>query len=122
MIDFQCSGNVGKQPVMRETKKGEKVLSFSIAVDKGKKDGEKLPPYWVDCSLFGKRAVSLEPYINQGSKLSVTGTPSVRCYNDKAYQCLAIEKLTLMGSVSKLDEETAPQSSVSVDLDDEIPF
>ena len=122
MLIFICSGTVGRQPELRTTKKGEKVLSFSLAVDNGKRDGEKLDATWIDCSMYGTRAESLQPWINKGDKLSLSGKPSTRCYNEKSYQQLSIKELTFMGKAGQMDQETEPQDTVSADLDDQIPF
>ena len=122
MLNLTCAGTVGMQPVLRSTQSGDKILSFSIAVDMGKKNGQKLDPIWIDCSLFGTRAESLEPWINKGDKLALSGKPTTRCYNEKAYQQLLINELTFMGKAGQVAQETAPQETVQADLDDEIPF
>ena len=49
------AGNVGKDATIRSLPNGDKVLSFSVAVDNGK-DKEST---WYDCSLFGKRGEAL---------------------------------------------------------------
>ena len=122
MLNLTCAGTVGRQPELRTTGAGDKILSFSLAVDNGKKLGEKLDPTWIDCSLFGTRAEALEPWINKGDKLALSGKPKTRCYNEKAYQQLWINELTFMGKAGQMAQETAPQETVSADLDDEIPF
>ena len=37
MLNLSCAGTVGRQPELRSTQSGDKILSFSIAVDMGKK-------------------------------------------------------------------------------------
>lgn len=94
------AGNVGNVKDIREAG-GEKVLNFSIAVDQGKdKSGEKREPLWVDCALWGKRAESLAPYIAKGSKLAVSGRPTVRAHEGKAYLGCTVSELTFMSSKS----------------------
>ena len=125
------AGNVGNVKEIRDVG-GDKVLNFSIAVDNGKdKNGERRESTWWDCSLWGKRAESLAPYISKGSKLTVHGKPSARAHEGKAYLGVTVNELTFMSS--KADGErssgggdtyqqqsSAPQSSTYDDSD--IPF
>ena len=91
------AGTVGKDAVLRQAGTDD-VLSFSIAVDNGKdKNGEKRPATWFDCSLWGKRATSLQSHITKGSKLTLTGRPSARAHDGKAYLQLNVNELTFMG-------------------------
>ncbi len=128
------AGNVGKDAVLRRTKGGDAVLGFSVAVDNGKdKQGNKRDATWVDASLWGKRAESLESYITKGTKLTLIGRPTTLEHNGKAYLGIAVDDLTFMGGgqsgVSQgYDQgsqgggyDSTPQGGGS-DLDDEIPF
>ena len=97
------AGNVGNVKDLK-TVGNDEVLNFSIAVDNGKdKQGEKREATWYDCALWGKRAASLAPYITKGSKLVVSGRPSARAHEGKAYIGLTVNELTLMSS--KADNE-----------------
>lgn len=97
------AGNVGNAKEVREVG-GDKVLNFSLAVDNGKdKNGERRESTWWDCSLWGKRAESLAPYIQKGSRLTVQGRPSARAHEGKAYLGVTVNELTFMSS--KQDSE-----------------
>lgn len=101
MQNLTIAGNVGRDAELRSTQGGDKVLNFSVAVDNGKdKDGQKRQPTWFDCSLWGKRAESLEPFIKKGSKLVVSGRPTAREYQGKAYLGVNVSELTFMGGGS----------------------
>ena len=125
------AGNVGNVKEIRDVG-GDKVLNFSIAVDNGKdKNGERRESTWWDCSLWGKRAESLAPYIAKGSKLTAQGKPSARAHEGKAYLGVTVNELTFMSS--KADSERSSgggdtyqqQSSApkQVDtFDDDCPF
>lgn len=132
------AGNVGNVKDIREAG-GEKVLNFSIAVDQGKdRNGEKREPLWVDCALWGKRAESLAPYIAKGSKLAVSGRPTVRAHEGRAYLGCTVSELTFMSSKQDGDRSSGGSQDddyssgfstgkVSVprgtyDLNDDIPF
>ena len=92
------AGNVGKDPVLRRTQGGDPVLNFSLAVDNGKdKDGNKRDATWFDCSIWGKRAESLEPHIHKGDKLAISGRPTTRAHDSKAYLGINVNDLTFQG-------------------------
>ena len=94
------AGNVGNVKEVKDVG-GDKVLNFSVAVDNGKdKNGEKRDASWWDCALWGKRAESLAPYIQKGSKLALSGRPSARAHEGKAYLTLTVNDLTFMSSKS----------------------
>lgn len=124
---------VGKDAVLRHTNGGDDVLNFSLAVDNGKdKDGNKRDATWFDCSVWGKRATSLERHITKGLRLTVTGRPSARAHEGKAYLGLTVNDLTFMGGNQseggqRREEDRrggggGEQQRGSYDLNDDIPF
>lgn len=133
------AGNVGKDAELRTTQGGDPVLSFSVAVDNGKdRDGNRRST-WYDCSLWGKRAESLAPHIRKGDRLAVTGRPTVRVHEGRAYLGVVIEDLTFMGSAARPDSSNDRSGGTAAeyrnkqvtgargpggygDIDDEIPF
>lgn len=131
------AGNVGKDAVLRRTQSGDAVLGFSLAVDNGKdKDGNRRVSTWYDCSIWGKRAESLERHITKGTKLTLQGRPSARAHNEKAYLGISVDDLTFMGGGQQSeggqgnyqapDDGGYPSSAggrpSGRDLDDAIPF
>ena len=91
------AGNIGKDPVLRTTQGGDKVLGFSLAVDNGKdRDGNKRDSTWYDCSVWGKRAESLG-WLSKGMKLTLTGRPSARAHEGKAYMGISVDQITPHG-------------------------
>jgi single-strand DNA-binding protein len=127
------AGNVGKDAVLRRTNSGDAVLGFSVAVDNGKdKQGNKRDSTWYDCSIWGKRAESLERHITKGTKLTLTGRPTAREHNGKAYLGLSVNDLTFMGGSSGGADRGGDygggsgggdyQAPPARNLDDEIPF
>ncbi len=92
------AGTVGKDAELRRTQSGDAVLGFSLACDNGKdKNGNKRDSTWYDCSIWGKRAESLQSYITKGSKLTLIGRPTCRAHNEKAYLGISVDDLTFMG-------------------------
>lgn len=109
------AGNVGNVKEVRDVG-DDCVLNFSIAVDNGKdKNGERRESTWYDCSMWGKRARSLAPYITKGSKLTVQGRPTARAHDGKAYLGVNVSDLTFMSS--KGDSERSSGGGGSHDYD-----
>lgn len=125
MQNLTIAGNVGNVKDIREVN-GDKVLNFSVAVDNGKdKNGERRESTWYECSLWGKRAEALAPYIEKGSKLVVSGRPSARAHDGKAYLGITVNELTFMSSKSSgsvtSDDDYSHKPAAQYD-DDSIPF
>ena len=127
MQQLTIAGNVGKDAELRRTGNGDAILGFSVAVDNGKdKNGNKRDSTWFDCSIWGKRAESLERYITKGTKVVLTGRPTAREHNGKAYLGISVNDLTFMGGNSqgerRQDSYQAPEQPAQQGFDDEIPF
>ena len=70
------SGNLGADAELRCTKGGSAVLTFSLAVTERMPNGDGTwgdRTGWVDCTMFGKRAESLAPYLRKGTKVAIVG-------------------------------------------------
>jgi single-strand DNA-binding protein len=123
MQKLTLAGTIGRDGELRQTQGGEPVLGFSLAVDNGKdKNGQKRDATWYDCTFWGKRATSLEPYMKKGMKLALTGRPTVRVHNDKPYLGCSVDDFTFMGGG---DRSQSTQQKVDYNApvsDDEIPF
>ena len=119
MQQLTIAGNCGKDAVLRRTNSGDAVLNFSLAVDNGKdKDGNKRDATWFDCSIWGKRAEALEQYITKGLKLTLTGRPTARAHEGKAYLGINVQDLTFQGA----GQERQEPAGGGPDMSDEIPF
>jgi len=124
---LMIAGNVGKDAVLRNTQGGDAVLGFSLAVNNGKDQyGKERPATWYDCSIWGKRATSLQGHIKKGDKLTLTGRPSAREHEGKAYLQISVDQLAFQGGGKRDDAggyEPSQQSSGGYGgMDDEIPF
>ena len=105
MQQLIIAGTVGRDAELRQTQGGDAVLGFSLAVDNGKdRDGNKRDATWYDCSLWGKRANSLQSHIRKGDKLTVTGRPGAREHNGKVYLQCSVNELTFMGGGQRRDD------------------
>lgn len=74
------TGNLGRDPELRSVN-GDSVLGFSIGVQTGTRD--KPNTMWVACSIWGKRATSLQPYLAKGHRVTVSGSIRMEEYKDK---------------------------------------
>ena len=71
------SGNLTRDPELRQTASGMPVLSFGVAVNdrrRNQQTGEwEDYPNFVDCTMFGNRASSLSRYLSKGIKVAIEG-------------------------------------------------
>lgn len=79
-------GNLGTDPVIRETSNGNKMARFPMAtseVVKNKEGGYDKRTEWHNIVVFGQLANIVESYLNKGKEIAVEGKLSTRSYDDK---------------------------------------
>src|SRR3990167_8172451 len=79
MNSLNIAGSLGKDAEVRYLPDGTPVAAFSVADSQGRDK----PTIWWNCSLFGKRAESLTPYLVKGQAVAVSGTITEREWTDK---------------------------------------
>ena len=71
------SGNLTRDPELRQTGGGTQVLSFGVAVNdrrRNQQTGEwEDYPNFIDCTMFGARAEALSRYLYKGTKVAIEG-------------------------------------------------
>ena len=71
------SGNLTRDPELRQTSGGLPVLGFGVAVNdrrRNQQTGEwEDYPNFVDCTMFGTRAQSVSQFLHKGSKVAIEG-------------------------------------------------
>ena len=71
------SGNLTRDPELRQTANGFPVLGFGVAVNdrsKNQQTGEwEDYPNFIDCTMFGARAESVSRFLSKGSKVAIEG-------------------------------------------------
>lgn len=122
------AGQLGRDAEVRSLQDGTQVASFSVADSKGR---EK-PTIWWRCSLFGRRAESLAPYLTKGQQVTVSGSVTEREYTDKdgqkrKAQEIRVNDVALQGG--RRDDAPARQAAQRrqpppdhSDFSDSIPF
>ena len=128
MNSITITGNLGKDAELRSLGDGTPVASFSVADNQGK---DKPAIFW-NCSLFGKRAQSLQQYLLKGQQVTVIGSVSEREWTDKDGQKrksmdVRVNDIALQGGKQSAPAQRpaakpAPTGSGFRDMDDDIPF
>jgi len=71
------SGNLTRDPEMRQTAGGTQILQFGVAVNDRRRNpqtGEwEDTPNFVDCVVFGARAEPLSRFLSKGTKVAIEG-------------------------------------------------
>jgi single-strand DNA-binding protein len=127
MNSITIAGTVGNAE-LKFLQSGDPILTFSVADS----EGRDKPTIWWNCSLFGKRAESLAPFVAKGGKVTVAGKVSQREYTDKNGQerksmDVRVTDVMLQGSKEQSEEQPrrapAPAPKGFDDMDDsDIPF
>lgn len=75
MVSIIIVGRITRDAELKYTGSGDPIMNFSIATDRGVKKGNewaKESSFW-NCSLWGKRAESLNQYMTKGTQVAVSG-------------------------------------------------
>ena len=104
MEELLLIGNLGNDPDVRYTNGGEKVVSFSLAVQAGKNAQGETMAHWYTCDAWERLAYICEQYLLKGSKVFVRGVPRAEAYQSKrdgkprAALKVTVHKLEMLGS------------------------
>lgn len=119
-------GRLTKDPELRYTPSGMAVASFTLAVDRGRKNaqGEKETDF-IPIVVWQKQAENCANYIGKGSLVAVDGRLQVRTYDAKDGQRRWVTEV-VAENVRFLDRREGSQgSSVGSEVeftDEDIPF
>ena len=133
------TGNLTRDPEMRETAGGMAILKMGVAVNDRRKNaaGEwEDAPNFFDVIMFGKRAESVSRFLNKGSKIAVEGKLRWSQWDDKDTGAkrtkveIVADDIEFMssrgeggGSGSYNAPAAAPSAAPAPSIDDEdIPF
>ena len=71
------TGNITRDPELRQTQGGTSVLTIGVAVNdrrKNQQTGEwEDYPNFIDCKIFGNRATGVAPHLEKGMKVAIEG-------------------------------------------------
>jgi single-strand DNA-binding protein len=125
MNSITIAGTVGNAE-LKFLQSGDPILTFSVADS----EGRDKPTIWWNCSLFGKRAESLAPFVAKGGKVTVAGKVSQREFTDKngkdrVSMDIRVTDVMLQGSKEQSEEQprrAAAPAPAADDIDDDLPF
>jgi len=115
MKSITLIGNVGKDPEMKTSQKGESIASFSVAITDGFGDNQKTE--WYNCTAFGKSAENIEKFVKKGSKVAIIGTPKIEEYEDKNGVKQRAFKV-IVGQIEFLTSKEQVYKEISAQLDE----
>ena len=137
------TGNLTRDAELRYTSGGSPVAAIGIAVNDRVKnsstgDWEDYPNF-INCTMFGKRAEGLHPYLTKGQKVAIDGRLRYSTWENEGQKRskleVIVDNLELLGSrqgsqatkeqVSK-DDYSAPSTPVVNEdasvFDEDVPF
>lgn len=119
-------GNVGSVPEIKQLKEFT-VLKFNLAVNIGYKENKET--MWVNCTIWGKRATSIQPLIYKGARIFVSGRIKMEQYyakngEPKTNLNMDVDDIEIMSKLDKkLNSKDENLEEVNeINLDDDIPF
>lgn len=115
-------GRLGRDPELRYTQAGTAVTSFSLAVDRPKRQGEDKPQAdWLDIVTWGKLAENCHKHLTKGRQVAVEGRMQSRSYEAKdGSKRKAVE--VIAHEVKFLGGKRPEESELGTEVDEEAPF
>ena len=125
---IDLSGNLTRDPELRETAAGDNWATFTVAVNERKKEnGEWVDsPIYVDCTAFGRAANFLvRCELTKGDKLAVSGRLTMDRWKTKAGENRSALKVVVedLEPMSGRGNSPKPKAEpVEAVYEEEIPF
>lgn len=114
-------GRLGKDPELRTTQSGKSVTSFSLAVQRPRKNQNgEYESDWLDVQAWGNTAEFICKYFQQGQLMAVSGRIQVRTYKDRDGNSRKAVEIVAQGvsfCESRKREEPKQPSSFSRDVE-----
>ena len=105
------------------------IARFTLAVDrKFKKEGDQVTADFFNCTAFGKQAEFVEKYLQQGTKILLTGRVQNDNYTNRegqkvySVQILAEELEFAESKAASTQQENTDFTAIPEDLGEELPF
>ncbi len=105
-------GNLGRDAELKRTKNGDDVLTFPVGASQGY--GENKKTNWFRCSVWGKRATALHPYLLKGTQVSVVGELEIDEYEGKTQHKVTVDSNGLE-IMSRSDNASSPRQPTEHD-------
>ena len=113
-------GRLVRDPELKYTAQGTEVCTISMAVDSGW--GDKKKTSFFDVTIFGKRAETVNQYLNKGSLALVDGRLEQQRWEDKDSGQKRSKVVIIANDVKFMPKQTSGQEPTIPPTDDEVPF
>ena len=122
-------GRLTRNPEVRYTTDSQlAIASFSVAVDRGKKDGEDMGADFIPVKVFGKQAENCERFLAKGGRVTVQGRIQTGSYEKDGQKVYTTD--VIASRVEFIDfKDKTPQNSNAGEIegfarvdDSEVPF
>lgn len=128
MNQLTIIGNLTRDPELRTTQSGVDVCSFTVAVNRHVKEGDKADYFRV--TAWRELAQNCHKYLLKGRKVAVTGPVSVSTYQSSdgstranmEVQAQSVEFLTPKGESTQTATPKAQPHGYEEVADDDLPF
>ena len=122
MNSITVAGSLGRDAELKYLNNGDAISAFSVADSQGK---DKHTIWW-NCTIYGKRAESLNQYLVKGQAVTVVGHITEREYTDKngnERKAMEIRVNDVMLQGRKQESAPKPVKEEKADYDDsDVPF
>lgn len=121
------SGNLTRDPELRQTQGGMAILNIGVAVNDRRKNAQtgewEDVPNFVDCVVFGSRAEKLAQFLSKGSKVAIEGKLRWSQWEKDGAKRSKLEVIVDEIEFMSRGQQRQQQQTASADLYDEnIPF
>lgn len=106
-------GRIATDLELKQTQSGTAMCSFTLAVNRPKKQGEEQQADFIRCKTFGKTAELLNQYQHKGNRIGVEGPIQTGSYQNQQGQTIyttdvLVNRIEFLES--KKDQQNAPQA------------
>ncbi len=108
------TGNLTRDPELRNTANGSSILSFGVAVNDRRQNAQgEWEDYanFVDCTMFGNRAQSMSKYLAKGTKVAIEGKLHYSTWEDKSGSGKRSKLEVYVDSIDLMVKPQAPQQA-----------
>lgn len=109
-------GRIATDLELKQTQSGTAMCSFTLAVNRPKKQGEEQQADFIRCKTFGKTAELLNQYQHKGNRLGVVGTIQTGSYQNQQGQTVYTTDV-MVNRIEFLEskkDQNAPQAQNTV--------
>lgn len=116
-------GRLTREPDVRTAQSGTQIARYTLAVDRRRRNEEQTADF-INCIAFGKSAEFAEKYLNQGTKILVTGHIQTGSYTNKDGQKvyttdIVVEDQEFAESKKASGSQEAPQPAPDIPATDD---